>query len=93
MRKASSSSAAAAAASSSSSSSSSSWPFVPDGLLAVHALERSDVSVGLTDDGLPVGLQIVGNYGHDRTTIAFAQHLAAAGVEAPACPYAGKQAD
>ena len=47
--------------------------------------------MGLTDDGLPVGLQIVGDYGHDRTTIAFAQHLAAAGVEAPACPYATKE--
>ncbi len=56
----------------------------------VAGLPATSAPVGLTDDGLPVGLQIVGNYGHDRTTIAFAQHLAAAGVEAPACPYAGK---
>lgn len=33
--------------------------------------------IGTTDDGLPVGIQVVGAYGADRTTIAFADHLAA----------------
>jgi len=44
----------------------------------VAGLPATSAPVGLTDDGLPVGLQIVADYGQDRTTIAFAQHLAAA---------------
>ena len=59
----------------------------------VAGLPATSAPVGLTDDGLPVGLQIVGDYGHDLTTIAFAQHLAAAGVEAPACPFAGSDTE
>jgi amidase len=31
---------------------------------------------GIAADGLPVGVQIVGPYLHDRTVIAFAQTLA-----------------
>lgn len=57
----------------------------------VAGLPATSAPVGLTDDGLPVGLQIVADYGQDLTSIAFAQHLAAAGVEAPACPYAGRE--
>lgn len=36
--------------------------------------------IGVTPDGLPVGLQIVGDYGQDHTTIAFAQALADIGL-------------
>jgi len=56
----------------------------------VAGLPATSAPVGLTDDGLPVGLQIVADYGQDLTSIAFAQHLAAAGVQAPACPYASR---
>ena len=56
----------------------------------VAGLPATSAPVGLTDDGLPVGLQIVADYGQDLTTIAFAQHLAASGVDAPACPYASR---
>lgn len=56
----------------------------------VAGLPATSAPIGLTDDGLPVGLQIVADYGQDLTSIAFAQHLAAAGVEAPACPYASR---
>jgi len=44
----------------------------------VAGLPATCAPVGTTDDGLPVGLQIVADYGRDRTAIAFAQHLAAA---------------
>ncbi|MGB5760275.1 MAG: amidase family protein, partial [Acidimicrobiales bacterium] len=38
-------------------------------------LPATVVPVGLTGDGLPVGLQIVGPYLGDRTTIEFARHV------------------
>lgn len=56
----------------------------------VAGLPATSAPVGLTDDGLPVGLQIVAGFGQDRTSIAFAEHMAASGVEAPACPYANR---
>lgn len=51
----------------------------------VAGLPATSAPAGLTDAGLPVGVQIVGDYGRDHTTIAFAQHLAAAigGFKAP----------
>lgn len=37
--------------------------------------------IGLSPDGLPLAVQIVGRYGADHTTIAFARALRAAGIE------------
>ncbi len=44
----------------------------------VASLPATSAPIGLTDDGLPVSIQILAGYGQDLTTIAFAQHLAAA---------------
>lgn len=44
----------------------------------VAGLPATAAPIGLTEDGLPVSLQIVADYGQDLTTIAFAQHLTAA---------------
>jgi amidase len=33
------------------------------------------VPIDLSDSGLPIGIQIVGPYLEDRTTIAFAEHI------------------
>ena len=51
----------------------------------VAGLPATSAPVGVTAAGLPVGLQIVADYGRDTTAIAFAQHLAAAmgGFSAP----------
>ncbi|MDA3919922.1 MAG: amidase [Salinisphaera sp.] len=46
----------------------------------VAGLPATVVPIGITDGGLPVGLQVVGDYGRDRTTIAFAKALADAGI-------------
>lgn len=43
------------------------------GLTGVVYLPATVAPVGLTDDGLPVGVQIVGPYLEDRTTIHFAE--------------------
>lgn len=43
----------------------------------VAGLPATSAPVGRAADGLPVGLQIVGAYLHDRTTIDFARQLAA----------------
>ncbi len=40
-------------------------------------LPTTVVPVGLTASGLPVGIQVVGPYLHDRTTLSIAGHLAA----------------
>jgi amidase len=40
-------------------------------------LPATVVPVGLTPAGLPVGIQVVGPYLHDRTTIDVAGHLSA----------------
>jgi len=45
------------------------------GLTGVVYLPVTVVPVGRTDDGLPVGVQIVGPYLEDRTCLAFARHL------------------
>ncbi|EKF22931.1 amidase family protein [Mycolicibacterium hassiacum DSM 44199] len=42
-------------------------------LASVAYLPATVVPVGQTPDGLPVGLQIIGNYLHDRTTLAVAR--------------------
>jgi len=49
------------------------------GLIGMALLPATVAPVGRTAGGLPIGLQIVGPYLEDRTTIAFAQHLAEIG--------------
>lgn len=46
------------------------------GLVTVVHLPATAAPVGFTKDGLPVGLQIVGPYMGDRTTIDFARRMA-----------------
>ncbi|MBL8485986.1 MAG: amidase [Rhodocyclaceae bacterium] len=46
------------------------------GLVGVAGLPATTAPVGLTPDGLPVGIQVVGPYLEDHTAIAFAGHLA-----------------
>jgi amidase len=46
------------------------------GLATVAHLPATAAPLGLTPAGLPVGAQIVGPESGDRTTIAFARHLA-----------------
>lgn len=46
------------------------------GLIGMAYLPGTSAPVGLTPQGLPVGVQIVGPYLGDLTTIAFAGHLA-----------------
>ncbi len=40
-------------------------------------LPATVVPAGMSADGLPIGVQIVGPYLHDRTTLQLARHLAA----------------
>jgi amidase len=51
------------------------WPAVA----TFPGLPATAVPVGRTRGGLPVGLQVIGAFGHDRTTIAVAGWLAALG--------------
>ena len=57
------------------------WP----GMVSMAGLPATVAPVGLAADGLPVGIQIVGPYLHDRSTIDFAQRLteATGGYEPP----------
>ncbi len=45
------------------------------GVIGVSYLPSTVVPVGLTSEGLPAGIQIVGNYLEDATTLDFAEHL------------------
>ncbi|MDZ4372935.1 MAG: amidase family protein [Phenylobacterium sp.] len=47
------------------------WP----GLALLPNLPATVVPIGLSPEGLPVGVQVMGPYLEDRTTIAFAGHL------------------
>ena len=47
------------------------WP----GMASMAGLPATVAPVGLASDGLPVGIQIVGPYLHDRSTIDFARRL------------------
>jgi amidase len=47
------------------------------GLASLSYLPATAAPIGLTAEGLPVGLQILGAGGEDRTTIEFARLLAA----------------
>ena len=47
------------------------------GLASLSYLPATAAPIGLTAEGLPVGLQIIGPEGEDRTTIEFARLLAA----------------
>jgi amidase len=42
------------------------------GIALLSGLPATTMPVGRTEDGLPIGMQIIGNYLEDRTTIAFA---------------------
>jgi amidase len=55
------------------------------GLVGVAYLPATVVPVGLTRDGLPVGMQIAGPYLEDRTTLAIAREveLLLGGVQTP----------
>lgn len=44
-------------------------------LAGVAFLPSTVVPVGTSDDGLPIGVQIVGPYLHDRTTLRLAKHI------------------
>ena len=46
-------------------------------LAGVAYLPSTVVPVGTSDDGLPIGVQIVGPYLHDRTTLHLAKHIEA----------------
>ena len=46
-------------------------------LAGVAYLPSTVVPVGTSDDGLPIGVQIVGPYLHDRTTLGLAGHIEA----------------
>lgn len=45
------------------------------GIAAISGLPSTAAPIGLTETGLPVGVQIIGGYLEDRTTIAFASLL------------------
>ena len=42
------------------------------GVALLNGLPAATMPVGRTEDGLPIGMQIIGNYLDDRTAIAFA---------------------
>ena len=43
------------------------------GIATLNGLPATTAPIGRSDDGLPIGVQIVGGYFEDRTTIAFAE--------------------
>ena len=47
------------------------------GLASLSYLPATPAPIGLTEEGLPVGLRIIGPEGEDPTTIEFARLLAA----------------
>jgi amidase len=51
------------------------WTWIS--LAGLAALPSTVVPVGLASDGLPIGVQIVGPFLHDRTTLRLAHHIAA----------------
>jgi amidase len=48
---------------------------VSAGLATAPGLPATAVPIARSQTGLPIGVQIVGPYLEDRTTIAFAEHL------------------
>jgi amidase len=42
------------------------------GIATLNGLPATTIPIGCTDSGLPIGVQIIGRYLEDRTTIAFA---------------------
>lgn len=47
------------------------------GLCGAVYLPAATVPIGMTDDGLPLAVQVIGPYLEDRTVLAFASHLQA----------------
>ena len=47
------------------------WP----GIVGVAHLPATAVPVGLSTDGLPIGVQVVGPYLEDRTALDVARHV------------------
>jgi len=43
------------------------------GIATLNGLPATTMPIGRSDDGLPIGVRIVGGYLEDRTTIAFAR--------------------
>jgi len=43
------------------------------GIATLNGLPATTMPIGHSDDGLPIGVQIIGGYLEDRTTIAFAR--------------------
>lgn len=54
----------------------------------VGSLPARVVPVGTSDDGLPIGVQIVGPFLHDRTTLQVARHVSALMADANGWPAA-----
>ena len=46
-----------------------------NGIATLAGLPATTMPIGLSDEGLPIGMQIIGPYLEDRTTIAFAELL------------------
>jgi amidase len=44
-----------------------------NGLATLAGLPATTMPIGLSDESLPIGMQIIGPYLEDRTTIAFAE--------------------
>ena len=44
-------------------------------IATLSGLPATTMPIGLSDDGLPIGMQIIGPCPEDRTTIAFAEHV------------------
>jgi amidase len=43
------------------------------GIATMNGLPSTTLPIGRNDKGLPIGMQVVGNFLNDRTTIAFAE--------------------
>lgn len=51
------------------------WPFQYLGIINILQLPATQVPLGLNDQGLPLGLQVISNHGNDHVTVAIAEEL------------------